>query len=111
MGCVLCRVRSGQPHAFQLECQRPEIFGESNWVTNLMVFLYGGIGTLFHMFEQRHLTASGDERAAKFAMEICSDCTVWHAKRKKQFIAAIRKIPEIDNVFREYPELRVYQVD
>ncbi|QDV23863.1 hypothetical protein Q31a_21700 [Aureliella helgolandensis] len=53
----------------------------------------------------------GEERIAKFAIEICPDCLDRHAERRKEFKAALRKIPEIDNVFPEYPRFRVHAVN
>ncbi len=110
VGCVFCSIRQGDTHEILLECQKPQIIGESNWVTNLIVIVFGGIGKLLHLAEQRQITASGDERLAQFAIEICTDCFERNARRKRQLKAAIRRIPEINDVFLEYPDSEVCQV-
>ena len=109
-GCVICSTRQGNTHELLLECQKPQIFGEANWLTNLVVMVLGGFGRLLHMNEQRQLIASGEERIVRCAIEVCNDCFESNAKVTKELIEAIRKIPEINDLFLEYPELEVCQL-
>ncbi|MCA9194813.1 MAG: hypothetical protein KDB03_23745 [Planctomycetales bacterium] len=108
VGCALCSVRQGRVYVIFLECQRPQVFGESNWLTNMFVVAFGGLGRLLHLAEQRELTAHGDERNASFGMEICTDCVRQLAKRRRRLDLALGKIPEILAVLNDYPDARIH---
>ena len=106
-GCVLCDLPDGAVVELELIAERPEVIHKNGWVAYLGILFGLTWATLLQAKHHADQTATGDERKARFWVRICDECASKKIK-SSTLEKALRSIPEVEDIFREYPGSEIH---